>query len=843
MAELALLCAVGLAIALGRVNERLRRLEEQVKAQRGAPASRPAPTPAPTPQQPSPRPPGAAPPVPSTAAGTSPGSVPSEEPARTWTPPPPMPPKPGWPPAPRREPIRLKAFGNRTIEEVVSENLLAIVGGLLVIAGAVFFLGLAISRGWIGETGRVVVALVTGSALVAGGLRLGSRVRATSGVAREWAVGSLHGVLCGVGIAVLFLGTVVGTRVYEVLGWAGLPLAVAIGAVATTIAVTWRSQDLAGFGIGGALAAPVLVDAPPQGSTLAFVVVALLASCAVIVAMGWPWLLALALVLTAPQVAVWIAPVSGHGLAGDLSVVAVWNAVILAAAVAAELRQPGGRLRASFASISFLAASTAGGLGVAQVEQHDGSSSAWWLALIAAMHLLAAAAAWAVDRRQARPAATRHATPVWCLLIGSAFAGTAIAEGFDATVVVAAWAFEAVALWWLSVRTSDGRARIVACGFATLAVLHVLVLDAPASQLAYGSDDLARSLLSLAAVSAAAAWAAWFERARPHVASRFLLGAAVAALTGASIAVVTLASPIDPDQRTVSVGAQLCLLALWAGVALVLCALTALRRLPGEWTGFAVALSALVPLWGLEAVPLSPFAEPGTGGEWGVVAGMGAFATLAALVASGTASAVAAAVAAVWTAVAAGRLLLELEWLVDAVWSGSEHLASATVLAVFACAGAGLLLRRRGDWPPAAAPSPEVQRTLWRASAVGLTALGAFLVVYVLSDAVVSALSTGPRRSGTEQDAQMALSLLWGAIGVTAFVVSATQRLPAVPAQAVRRAALALLAVAVLKVVGLDTRQLEAAFRVLVFIGLGSLLLLGAWLDQRLRGATAGGRE
>ena len=81
----------------------------------------------------------------------------------------------------------------------------------------------------------------------------------------------------------------------------------------------------------------------------------------------------------------------------------------------------------------------------------------------------------------------------------------------------------------------------------------------------------------------------------------------------------------------------------------------------------------------------------------------------------------------------------------------------------------------------------------------------------------------------------MALSLLWGAIGVTAFVASATQRLPGVPAQAVRRAALGLLAVAVLKVVGLDTRQLEAAFRVLVFVGLGSFLLLGAWLDQRLR--------
>lgn len=53
--------------------------------------------------------------------------------------------------------------------------------------------------------------------------------------------------------------------------------------------------------------------------------------------------------------------------------------------------------------------------------------------------------------------------------------------------------------------------------------------------------------------------------------------------------------------------------------------------------------------------------------------------------------------------------------------------------------------------------------------------------------------------------------------------------------RAVRRASLALLGLAVLKVVLLDTRQLESTFRVLVFVGLGSLLLVGAWLDQRLR--------
>jgi len=423
---------------------------------------------------------------------------------------------------------------------------------------------------------------------------------------------------------------------------------------------------------------------------------------------------------------------------------------------------------------------------------------------------------------------------VWCLLIASAFAGTAMAEAFDAAVVVAAWAFEAVALWWLSSRTADRRAGVVASAFAALTVLHVLVLDAPMSQLAYGSEDLARSLLSLAAVAAAAVVAAWLDRRRADVASRFLLVAAVAVLAGASIAIVTLGAPTVPYPPAISARAQLGMLGLWAGAAVLLCSLTARRRLPGEWTGFAVVLAALVPLWGLGTIQLAGPGQRPTVVEWAVVVGLGAFGTLAAVVASRTASAVAAGVAVVWTAVAAGRLLLELEWILDAVWTGSSYLGPAAALALLACAGSGLLLRGRQQ-PLPVAVSPGAQRSLWRASAVGLTALAAFLVVYVLSDAVVSALTAGPRRTGIEQDAQTALSLLWGAIGVTAFVVSATHGLPDGVAQAVRRASLALVAVTVLKVVVLDTEQLESTFRVLVFVGLGSLLLLGAWLDQRLR--------
>jgi len=843
-----ILILVGVAVAFSRLSERMARLENAVRDQqiylaeqhRRAvsvalarsstgplePESAPPPLP-PQPMSEFPPPPSGVPPwsVPGATPPSGEASIPWMRPGAT---------PPTSPTAPRaREPIRLKSFGNRTVEEVVSENVVAIVGGLLVVAGAVFFLSLAISRGWIGETGRVAIALGVGCLMVAAGRKLGPG-RPNASRPPQLAVGSLSGVLCGAGIAVLFLGTVVGTRVYEVLGLAGLPLAIGVGALATAIAISWRSPDLAGFGIGGALLAPILVDAPGDTATLAFVVVALLASCVVIVAMGWPWLLAVTLAATAPQVAAWIGPVANHSLIGDLAVVAAWNAVIVSAAVAGELRQATGRLRASFASVSFVAAATAGALGADQVDDGGGRGLAWWLAAIAALHLVAATAAWAADPDPSRPVSEHHPTPVWAVLIGSAFMAMALAAAFDSALLVAGWAFEAVVLWWLAARTSDLRARLVGATLGALALGHVLIFDAPFTQFAFGSDDLAGSLLAVAAIAVAAGAGAWLQRNRPVVSSRMVLLSAVSAVWGAGIAVVTVITPRVDYASVIDVRAQLALMALWATTALILSALTALRRLPAEWTVSAVAIGILVPVWGLGAIQLNDSGEWSDVARWGVIVGAGAFGALAAGVAARTCSAVAASLAGAWLLIDSLRLGFELEWFADAVWAGSLHLAAASALATLTMLSAALLLRRRS---PSRFASPwAAGEAAWRqASAVATVTLAAFLTIYVLSDGVVSALSGGPVRSDPEQDAQMALSLLWGAIGVAGFVLAGARRLPPGSTRWVRRASLGLLAISVLKVVLLDTRQLESTFRVLVFVGLGVLLLVGAWLDQRLR--------
>ena len=55
------------------------------------------------------------------------------------------------------------------IETRLTGQTLAWVGGLALVLGAIFFLSLAFSRGWIGPELRVLIGLVAGSVALAGG--------------------------------------------------------------------------------------------------------------------------------------------------------------------------------------------------------------------------------------------------------------------------------------------------------------------------------------------------------------------------------------------------------------------------------------------------------------------------------------------------------------------------------------------------------------------------------------------------------------------------------------------------------------------------------------------------
>ena len=206
--------------------------------------------------------------------------------------------------------IRLPALSGSLdeIEARLAGRALAWVGGLALVLGAIFFLSLAFSRGWIGPELRVLIGLVAGSVFLGGGaafMERGNRL--------------LGHVLTPVGLAIISISLVGATRLYDLIPVElGLAIALLSAIAAAVIAVRSNSQIVAGFGLVSVLAAPPLMGATPDVSTLAFIVVVLIGTTAVALWRSWSWLPPTAFVLSAPQAASWITgdPGAAVGLVG-----------------------------------------------------------------------------------------------------------------------------------------------------------------------------------------------------------------------------------------------------------------------------------------------------------------------------------------------------------------------------------------------------------------------------------------------------------------------------------------------------------------------------------------------
>ena len=126
------------------------------------------------------------------------------------------------------------------LEEQLSSRLLAWVGGIALVLGAMFFLSLAFSRGWIGPEARVLIGLVGGTAALLSGAWLferGNRTPAT--------------VLTGVGVGTGALALFAASRLYGLIPIEVALLAFLIVALATTeIALRANSQAVAAFATG-----------------------------------------------------------------------------------------------------------------------------------------------------------------------------------------------------------------------------------------------------------------------------------------------------------------------------------------------------------------------------------------------------------------------------------------------------------------------------------------------------------------------------------------------------------------------------------------------------------------
>jgi uncharacterized membrane protein len=438
-------------------------------------------------------------------------------------------------------------------EELLGGRLLAWVGGLAVLLGIVFFVAMAVRRGWIGEEMRVVLAFLGSGALVGVGLYLFIRQGRTQA--------SLAAVASG--LAGLYASDVAATRLYDLVSpVVGLLCAGVVGVLGTAIAVRWRTALVGAIGILGALASPILVQAETSGTTLAFMAIALVAAVGVLLWQRWDWLAAGAFLLSAPQLVVWLEDTYDERLGLALGVLALFWALYVVAAIGYELRVPIPTLRASSAMLLLGNALLFAGGGWLMLHDSDHENGATaWVIVAAAAHVLLGG--FGFRQRMSREIAGVIAA------VGIGLSAAALGLALDGPALVIGWCVEAAVLAWVASVTSERRAVVGTVAFLTLAGGHILTIEAPPDSLYRGVDDLTAAAIALVVFAAAALVSARFVPEKTSVGAlvnlRPLLEAAAAAAIVylGSVAIVDLTreaeTAAEPGQTP-----QVLLSAFWA---------------------------------------------------------------------------------------------------------------------------------------------------------------------------------------------------------------------------------------------------------------------------------------
>lgn len=454
-----------------------------------------------------------------------------------------------WEPLPPLAPERTSApKPPRDLEEILGGRVLGWVGGIAVVIAAVFFVVMAVRNGWIGVDARMALAFAASAALVAAGAWLYER--------RGQAQAALATVAAG--LASLYASDAATTLHYHLFSSSiGLVVAGVVGAAALAGAARWSSQEIAGIGIVGSLLAPVFVDAGTSTSALVFMTIALLAAIGVVLERRWPWLAAVAYVVSLPQAAAWLDSEHATRLWLTLVVAAAFWLLYVVAAIGHELREPTDSLRLSSVSLLLANASitAAGGWWLIDDAGHRLGANAWLFGLVGA-HLV-------LGTLILRSRASRD---IALLLygVGATVLAVALAVALDGPALVAAWSSEAIVLASLSRRT-DNPERLVVAGLALggLAAGHVLVYEAPPDSLAYGLGSIPDAVGAVALVLAACAGIAFAYR---EYAEQLGWIATTLAVYLASALVVDLAGARMHQSTQTS---QLALTGFWAALGFI----------------------------------------------------------------------------------------------------------------------------------------------------------------------------------------------------------------------------------------------------------------------------------
>jgi uncharacterized membrane protein len=365
---------------------------------------------------------------------------------------------------------------------------------------------MAISRGWLDQETRTIIATVLSLLGIVGGIRLHDRHGRTE-AAQAMVAASLSGLFATIAVA---------TQAYGLISPGfGLAAGALVAVLGFAIAIEWRSPLVAAVGSLGAIGAPLLTGVGTTGNGIAFVAVALAASVAILVWQRWDWLALGAFAVSAPQLIVWTAREGDTHLVLTIAVLFGFWLLYATAALGYELRARPERALPASSWLLLLGACLVFVIPGYVVLDYTGHHTAAVILLFGFAALqtgLGVVALWLEVHRELGSL---------LIAIGLALAAFGLGEAFHGPALVFAWATAAVALAALGslldstpdpALSSAERMLLAAGAFLTLAVGHTLTHEAPPSALFDGVPDLASAAFAIASCAAAIGACGWFAR-------------------------------------------------------------------------------------------------------------------------------------------------------------------------------------------------------------------------------------------------------------------------------------------------------------------------------------------